>query len=176
MSGRVIHRSDWRCQNEVRELLQAVFLAESLEPSRCLWLISPWVSDIPLLDNRTGAFTALEPAWSRNEIRLSEVCGSLLRQGGFIVLATRPDAHNDDLIRKLQTKAYEARAVENLVVHRAKNLHEKGLLGNGYYVSGSMNFTWNGIELLEELVRYDTAEDVIADKKLEYHNRWGGRL
>ena len=174
--SRAIHRSEWRCQNEVREVLQAVFLAECLRPSRCLWLVSPWVSDIPLLDNRTGAFTALEPSWARSEIRLAEVLGNLLRQGGFVVLATRPDSHNEDLIRKLHAKAREAQATDRLVVHRARNLHEKGLLGDGHYVSGSMNFTWNGIELLEEFVRYDTNEQAIAEKKLEYRKRWGGRL
>jgi phosphatidylserine/phosphatidylglycerophosphate/cardiolipin synthase-like enzyme len=34
--------------------------------------------------------------------------------------------------------------------HIAEELHTKGILGDGYYLAGSMNFTYNGITVNEE--------------------------
>ena len=44
------------------------------------------------------------------------------------------------------------------------------------YLSGSMNLTYGGVELLEETVKFDTAEDVVAEARLVYYERWGGEL
>jgi hypothetical protein len=55
-------------------------------------------------------------------------------------------------------------------------LHEKGLLGDDFYLSGSMNLTYGGVELLEETVKFDTAPEVVADARLVYYERWGGEL
>ena len=35
----------------VADLLQAIFAAEILRPSARMWIVSPWISDIPVLDN-----------------------------------------------------------------------------------------------------------------------------
>ena len=41
------------------DLLQMLFLSELLAPSRCLWLVSPWISDIPVIDNRIERLSRL---------------------------------------------------------------------------------------------------------------------
>ena len=74
---------------QIPELLQTVFVAELLIPSRCLWLVSPWVSDIPIIDNTANNFLALEPSWSRSRIRLSQVLLTLAEKGTTIHVATR---------------------------------------------------------------------------------------
>src|SRR4051794_25409881 len=89
-----IHKSSWRCQNEVRELLQAVFVGELLAPSICIWLVSPWVSDIPIIDNRAGAFDALDSTWGPRQVRLLEILQRCLAVGTAVVVATRPVPHN----------------------------------------------------------------------------------
>ena len=59
MSGvRRIFRSSSTSNAEIRELLESLFAAELLSPSRCLWLVSPWLTDLELLDNRAGAWSA----------------------------------------------------------------------------------------------------------------------
>ena len=62
------------------------------------------------------------------------------------------------------------------MIREAQDLHEKGLLGDDFYLSGSMNFTFGGVELLEEAVKFDTAEDAVAQARLVFHERWGGIL
>lgn len=173
---RHIHKSSWRCQDEVRELLQATFVSELLAPSQCLWLVSPWISDIPIIDNRTGAFDALDPNWGPRVVRLAEVLGLCLRQGTTVVLATRPVDHNRPFVGQVQAAVRELESPDSLVVRESEDLHEKGLLSNDFYLSGSMNLTYGGVELLEETVKYDTSDAVVANAHLIYFERWGGRL
>lgn len=173
---RHIHKSSWRCQDDVRELLQATFVAELTAPSRCLWLVSPWVSDIPIVDNTASAFDALDPTWGPRSVRLTEALITLLRRGTLVVLATRPVDHNVPFIAKLQSTVEGSEAQQNLLVHQSEELHEKGLLGDDFYLSGSMNLTYGGVELLEETVKYDTSDEVVAQAQLTFFERWGGRL
>jgi hypothetical protein len=173
---RHIHKSSWRCQDEVRELLQAVFVGELLAPSRCIWLVSPWISDIPIIDNRAGAFDAMDSTWGPRQLRLLDVLQRSLAVGTSVVVATRPLPHNRPFLDQLAGRVEGSGASDALVVHEAEDLHEKGLLGDDYYLSGSMNFTYGGVELLEETVKFDTADDVVAQARLVYHERWGGLL
>lgn len=173
---RHIHKSSWRCQDEVRELLQATFVSELLAPSRCLWLVSPWISDIPIIDNRAGGFDALDPGWGPRVLRLGEILARCMGGGTTIVVATRPVDHNRPFVLQLQTAAVEVGLPDALIVGEAEDLHEKGLLGDDYYLSGSMNLTFGGVELLEETVKFDTTDAVVAQAQLVYYERWGGRL
>jgi hypothetical protein len=175
-STRHIHKASWRCQDEVRELLQATFVAEYLAPSRCLWLVSPWVSDIPIIDNRSGSFDSLDSSWGPRVVRLVELLTRSLRVGATVVIATRPVAHNSPFVAQLGAAASEATVTSQLLIAESENLHEKGLLGDDFYLSGSMNFTYGGVELLEETVKFDTAPDVVAQARLVYYERWGGEL
>ena len=173
---RHIYKSSWRCQDEVKELLQAIFVGEMLAPSRCLWLVSPWVSDIPIIDNRAGAFDALDSSWGPRVLRLGEVMAQSLRIGTTVVVGTRPVSHNRPFLTQLSAAAAEFGVTSALLINEAEDLHEKGLLGDDFYLSGSMNLTYGGVELLEESVKFDTAEDVVAQARLVYHERWGGEL
>jgi hypothetical protein len=160
----------------VKELLQAIFVGEMLAPSRCLWLVSPWVSDIPIIDNRTGAFDALDSSWGPRVLRLGEVIARALRIGTTVVVGSRPLRHNRPFLSQLSTAASELGVSSSLLINEAEDLHEKGLLGDDFYLSGSMNLTYGGVELLEETVKFDTAQDVVAQARLVYYERWGGEL
>ena len=39
-----------------------------------------------------------------------------------------------------------------------------------------MNLTYGGVELLEETVKYDTSDEIVAQAQLTFFERWGGRL
>ena len=173
---RHIHKSSWRCQDEVRELLQAIFVGEMLAPSRCIWLVSPWISDIPIIDNRAGAFDGIDSAWGPRMLRLGEIIARSLRIGTTVVVATRPVAHNRPFLSLLAAAASDSGVSSALMISEANDLHEKGLLADDFYLSGSMNFTYGGVELLEETVKFDTAGDIVAHARLVYYERWGGEL
>jgi phosphatidylserine/phosphatidylglycerophosphate/cardiolipin synthase-like enzyme len=169
---RIIHSR--ASAKQVPDLLQMLFLSELLAPSRCIWLVSPWITDIPVIDNRSNGFLAFESSWVRSGIRLSQVLGRLLDLGTTVHVATRPVEHNAAFIDRLKRLVEADRPP--LEVHTAEELHEKGILGDTYYLSGSMNFTYNGISLNEEAVQYTTEPAFVAHNRVLFAQRWGGEL
>jgi hypothetical protein len=154
---------------QIPDLLQTIFVAELIHPSQCIWLVSPWLSDIPVIDNTANTFLCLEPAWSRSHIRLSQVLTTLATQGTTIHIATRPDSHNHSFLSALKVRNNST----NCHIHITEELHAKGILGDGYYLGGSMNFTYNGITVNEEAVIYDTSPETIAEQQVIFAHRWG---
>lgn len=61
-------------------------------------------------------------------------------------------------------------------VHEQEELHEKGILGDGFYLSGSMNFTFSGISLNEEAVHFIVDPAAVAENRVALFSRWGGEL
>ncbi|MBD2428719.1 phospholipase D-like domain-containing protein DpdK [Phormidium sp. FACHB-1136] len=155
---------------QLPDLLQALLVAELIAPSACLWLVSPWVSDIPIIDNTANTFLALEPSWPRSKIRLTEVLATLSYLGTTVCLATRPDLHNRSFIETLTTLANN----NYLRIHQVEELHTKGMLSDSFFLAGSMNFTFNGITVNEETLIYETALEAISEQKLNFRDRWGG--
>jgi len=154
---------------ELRELLQSLFVGELVLPSRCLWLVSPWISDIPTIDNGANSFTQLAPDWERGQIALSKVIARLLDSGTTVHIATRDDEHNRSFLSALRSLDREA-----LLIHTSDELHEKGLLCDHFYISGSMNFTLAGIQLNQEVAHLITDPADIAHHKVTFTHRWGG--
>lgn len=167
---RFIHRRGG--SREIADLLQAVFAGEMLAPSRGLYLVSPWISNVPIFDNRAHSFVSLEPSWTHGEIRLTEVLEHLMDRGCTLVVATRPDKHNTAFLKALD-QAAERIGVDPRI-HQVEELHEKGILSDSFYLSGSMNLTFNGISLNEESVHLHTDAGVIAHTRGIFADRWGG--
>ena len=55
--SRVIRKSQTRSSTEAASLLANLFAAELVSPSECIWLVSPWISDIQILDNEAAPLT-----------------------------------------------------------------------------------------------------------------------
>ena len=100
--GRYIHSRTM--QHEVRNLMQTLFVSELVFPSNCIWIISPWITDIPIIDNRNNTFLCLEPEWGRNQIRFSQLIRKFLENGTTIRIASRPLQWSSDLVSKLKSE------------------------------------------------------------------------
>ena len=83
--NRVIHKSRTRSSTEAASLLANLFAAELVSPSECIWLVSPWISDIQILDNEASAFDPLN-RWGPRVVRLSEVLATLAAYGSSVVI------------------------------------------------------------------------------------------
>ena len=167
-SSRRIFKSAVTSQNVIRELLQIMFLAELLDPSEEIWFVSPWISDVVLLDNRTGGFDSINPDWRGRVIRLSDITVQLLSRGSRIVVVTRSDEHNRNFLDKLGEFARESAVDDGLSLIIRDNLHTKGILSQEGVLLGSMNITYNGMELNDEFVEYDTERESIAKARLAF--------
>lgn len=169
-TGRYIHTR--LSSKQIPDLLQAIFVAEMIAPSGCLWVVSPWISDIPVIDNSTNGFQYLNMSWGREKIRFSKVLAGLAELGSTVHVATRPLPHNRGFVDRLT----EGAAARRIRTHLVEDLHEKGILGDSFYLGGSMNFTFNGISINEEAVIYKTDPEVVAARRVAYKDRWGGEV
>ncbi|HMQ92228.1 MAG TPA: phospholipase D-like domain-containing protein DpdK [Amaricoccus sp.] len=161
---RRIFKSAVTSQNLIRELLQLMLLGGLLAPGgERAWLVSPWISNIVLFDNRAGGFGAVNPEWGSREIRLIEVAKDLMARGTPLGIATSFDKHNDPLIAALRDAVDEEGLAEQLTIVRRQHLHTKGVLLQRGLLTGSMNLTHNGLELNDEMVVYDTSPKTLAD-------------
>lgn len=160
-------------RTEIRELLEGIFVSELLMPSESVWLVSPWITDMDILDNRCGQFSSLVPTWGLRRIRLSEVFAHIMDQSRVHIVA-RPDPHNDSFLQKMRDLSRASDTSENLKLTIRDTLHLKGLLGQDYYLSGSMNLTYNGVEVNDEGVSLDRSPEAIAEARIHFQENYGG--
>ncbi len=175
--NRVIRKSQNASATEAADLLAGLFSAELCLPSRCLWLVSPWVSDVELLDNSAGAFEALT-RFGKRPIRLAELLVALASAGTHIVVGTTADDHNTRFLERLRLLADDMR-ISHLVttsIDASNNLHTKALTGDDFALAGSMNITFNGIQVREELIDLRTDDAYVAQARMDAFDRFGGVL
>jgi hypothetical protein len=175
--SRVVRKSRAQSASEARDLLAALFTAELVRPSSCLWLVTPWISDIELLDNRTGAFVDLLP-FGRRSIRLAEILVRLTTYGCTVVVATNSDQHNTIFRNRLVHMAEDFAVRDRLLIEvdSTDELHAKTLTGDDYTLTGSMNITHFGIEIREEYIELQTDPSYVARARMDMHDRFGGTL
>jgi hypothetical protein len=154
----------------LRALIQSLFAAEILMPSRPLWLFFAWVTDVDVLDNSARQFGALCPDWPSAQIQLSTVLDGLLGRGGTVNIVLRDATHNKyfiDRIRLLQ------RRHSGLIKWcKRAEFHEKGMLGNGYVLDGSMNLTVRGLTTNDEHVILRCDPKSVAQRRIELQTKW----
>jgi hypothetical protein len=178
MSGPLVNRRVLRKSARYRDLhaadlLQSLLAVEFVCPSRVLWLVSAWVSDIPVLDNSSDGFAGIDPSWDPRRLRLSEVLVGLATRGTHVVVAVNTDNHNRSFLDQVRVGALRA-GVGDLVLTRAyPDLHAKGLLGDDYHLYGSMNFTHNGLRVLAEELVLEVDPDHVQRARMHYLERYG---
>lgn len=173
MRTRHLRTSAFSSREELADALQGLFVSELLDPSKPLWLVTPWISDVPLLDNRSGRFTGLLPDMPRRWVRLGELLLHQMARGGAVVIACRPDPHNLSFTGQFEKRAADAGVEARLAVRSAVDLHEKGILTSHLLLSGSMNLTYNGLRRLEESVLLTDDTNTVARARHAYEDRWG---
>jgi phosphatidylserine/phosphatidylglycerophosphate/cardiolipin synthase-like enzyme len=173
MSRRVIRKSSRYCDLQAADLLQSLFVVELVCPSRVLWLVSAWVSDVPVVDNSAGGFVGIDPAWDARQIRLSELLVALAARGTQIVVAANTDDHNRAFAERLHSASRQFGVDELVQVGLHPRLHAKGLLGDDYHLHGSMNFTHNGLRILTEELVLELDPDYVQRTRLDYLEWFG---
>ena len=57
----------------LKELLVNLFIAELIDPSPKVWFVSPWISDLTIIDNSSGSFNSLNPDWNGKKVLLTTI-------------------------------------------------------------------------------------------------------
>lgn len=152
----------------IRELLQSMFVGEMLLAGNRIWIVSPWISNIVLIDNRSGNFDTLNPEWGRREIRLLDVLIALMTRGSHVVIVTRNLDTNMGFLNGLRDMT-ERNALEHQVIIKTGNLlHTKGILLSKSLLIGSMNLTYSGLVMNDEWIQFSIDPEDIANTRLEF--------
>ena len=173
MTARSLRTTAFASRQELADALQCLFVAELLMPSTPLWIVTPWISDVPIIDNRTGRFKGLMPALPQRWIRLGEILEQQLVRGGSLVIACRPDDHNQTFTSQLRQGVRQIGCEQQVRVSLSAELHEKGILTESVFLGGSMNLTYNGLRTLEEVVHLTDESDAVLRARVAYQDRWG---
>jgi len=112
---------------QLTDCLSSLFALELMYPSPEIYLISPWISNVTLISNRS---------------------------------------------KHQQTEEFLNLLPENIERRGIETLHEKGLITHHFYLRGSMNFTFSGVNLNDESVELTTDQQDVALALLEARQRW----
>ncbi|MET7803506.1 phospholipase D-like domain-containing protein DpdK [Micromonospora chersina] len=151
-------------------LIESVFVSELIAPSPDVWLLSPWISDIPVVDNRGGEVISLIPGAPARHLRLTEVLLELARRGSHVHVLARNDPRHQSVLDRLRGTPGAADSVDVQIIDQ---LHDKGLLTSRIHVQGSMNFTHHGRAVNEEGITVTGDADALSRARLDYQARFG---
>jgi len=171
--SRIVHQSAGRSRGALSDLLQHLMVAELTAPGRRFVVVSPWITDVPVIDNRSGRFSSLDPRWGASLVRISAVLRTMLLAGTDVYLACRPGKAEDRFIERLSDLAVGDGSRSNLHIARHQDMfaanrrHEKALIADDWAMSGSMNLTYAGVELNGELVRVTSTPEDVAELAAE---------
>ncbi len=149
--------------------MEMLFAAELLAPSRELWFVSAWVSNIEVLNNEDGAYDSFMPDWGRRSLKLTETLCYLMLQECTVHLVTNTADHNAPIFIQLQGLARDWGVENKMVLIQRDTLHVKGLLTDHFYLSGSMNFTFNGLTINDESIVLETSNNAIVQSRVEFN-------
>ncbi len=170
MSGtRKIYKGAVTSQHAVREVLTMVFAQELLAPSREVFIVAPWISNVVIFDSQIGQYATLNPEWGKREIRLVDVLVSIVSNGTKLSIHTRPDDHNRIFKRRIQEAFGDAGLLDQLHWTDSNSLlHTKGIWTDRVLIDGSMNLTENGVSLNEEVVTVSFDSEQIAAARVHF--------
>jgi hypothetical protein len=168
-STRKIFKSAVTSQAAVREVLVMVFAQELLVPSKEVFIVAPWISNIVIFDSRLGQYATLNPEWSKREISLVEVLVAIAGNGTVLHVHTRPEEHNKAFKRRIHEAVLDAGLGDQLVwVDSNAALHTKGVLTESALVDGSMNLTERGVGVNDEAVSVWFDPERIAEARVHF--------
>lgn len=168
-TSRKIFKSAVTSQHAVREVLTMVFAQELLAPSKEVFIVAPWISNIVIFDSQLGQYATLNPEWAKREIRLVEVLVAIAANGSALHIHTRPDDHNKAFKRRIQEALGDAGLANQLQwSDRNALLHTKGVWTDRVLIDGSMNLTESGVGLNDEAVTVSFDPEQVAAARVHF--------
>ncbi|MEU8132140.1 phospholipase D-like domain-containing protein DpdK [Streptodolium elevatio] len=169
MAGRTL-RTNARSALRADSLIRTALLAQLVGGQGEVWLVSAWISDVELVDNSDGSFDHALGEDPPERCRLSDLLLLLAQSGTKVRVVTRSAAANATFVQRLRSGADPAC---DLRVIQDNDVHEKCLVGPGWILQGSMNFTRNGLARNKEQITYTTDERSAAQALVEFQHEWG---
>lgn len=169
MTDERVLRTSARTGVRIDGLLATALLAELMTPSPHLWLVSPWIGDVDAVDNRSAAYDCVFSDPSSRIYTFAEVLAAITQAGSRLTVVTRPDSFNDVFIGRLKRQAAPA----GLDVMQVEDVHEKTICGEDWLITGSMNFTYRGMSVNDEVISYRVDPAMAGTARIDFDHRFG---
>lgn len=164
MPNRVIKSRAPGGASQLTDALASLIALELLAPGGRLYLISPRLGDMTVVRSPFGQFRTLMPELGRSELRLGEALGFLANRGSQVrVLYRAGDAHTDAFVARLSPEV-ERRSLARL--------DERGLVGERFYLRGSLEFDLGGVSAGDESVEISTDPEDVSRALLDAEQLW----
>ena len=165
MTTRQIFSNSRTSSAQAIDLVASLLALEAAAPSAQLYLFSPWITDLPLLQSARISVGPLFPE-AYGDIWLSTALSRLAERGCHIHIVCRDDQVNTEpFLRKLP---------ESVEIVRHDHVHIKGLFTRNAMLSGSMNFTYFGLTVNDELLKLETNPIAVHQGLLDAEVYWKG--
>ncbi|MCG9751350.1 phospholipase D-like domain-containing protein [Vibrio brasiliensis] len=151
-------------KQHIKEVLSGMLMGEILHP-RELWLVSAWISDFELIDNRGGAWDLLNPSWGHRMVTFFEMLETAVSNGCHLNVVVKKHSNNLKPVAQLQKRLGR---FAHFRLEETEELHTKGLLTKHAFLGGSMNFTYSGTNRNEEMMIFERDPNVLANTGLEF--------
>jgi hypothetical protein len=160
---------------ELQDLLQGILVTELLAPGGRLWLLSPQLQDAQILDNRGGAFSAINPSWGHRWVRLSEVLIELLQHGlqQLRITVLDSDGNSQQFQHRLVHLARQLGKQEKVHFEQTPTLPSAGLLCDTGYLSGHIILLEQGPALESVEATWHTLPEDIQAGRAALEARYG---
>lgn len=165
---RRIFKSQLTGSATIQELLQNMFVGEMLREYSDIWLVSPWISNVVLIDNRSGNFDSLNPEWGRREIQVADVLVALMVRGARVNVVTRAEDTNKAFLGRLSDLVRSHAVEDQARITIRDQLHTKGILLSRSLLLGSMNLTYNALTINDEWIEFSLDPEDLARARLEF--------
>jgi len=103
------------------------------------------------------------PEMSKGQLGLVDVLTILAERGSQVRVMYRHTPQTERFLRRLPS-IVERKEIEYL--------HEKGFICSHFYLRGSMNFTFSGVNINEESIELTTEPDQVAGAHIEAQHMW----
>ncbi len=111
----------------------------------------------------------MEPLWGNREIGFLEILASAVNSGCSLRLVTHNDGKSLSFVNQLQNRLLSSADYQYL---SSDTLHTKGLLTAHFFLRGSMNYTYHGANLNDEVLELTNNGTMISEALLEFANRY----
>jgi len=155
----------------IQTSLLSLLLRNNLD--KPIYIASPWITNLRLLDNRLGDFADLFPDDSNKSwILLSDYLRRLSKHAEIRII-TLDNLRSRNFVHGLDAPNNQTIKTK----YAADEFHEKGILAPYFYLEGSMNLTAQGLTKRGEKVIYHAEINNIRSSKissayLEFKRHW----
>jgi phosphatidylserine/phosphatidylglycerophosphate/cardiolipin synthase-like enzyme len=96
----------------------------------------------------------------------------MARKGTKISVITRPDSSNQVFLEALKRKARGTEAQSRIQLHLSPEVHHKNIVGEDWFIDGSMNLTANGLDNNVESLTLMVDRNAAAELRTNIREQW----